>query len=141
MAGHSTYLKKQQHEIFYKSVNFTRGRSFSGSCRYDFPAMNNPTIPKIKKAVAEGFQVTVKDIDSRTRRQPIATARQCVYYYARKLLRIKYMDLGKKFNRNHTNIVYAVKTIENLRQYDVETRSLMEGLESEFPWLKEEVEA
>ena len=36
--------------------------------------MNQPTIPRIKRAVAEGFQVSVEDIDSRVRRQPIAIA-------------------------------------------------------------------
>lgn len=103
--------------------------------------MNEPTIPKIKKAVAEGFQVSVEDIDSRVRRQPIAIARQCVYYYARKLLGMKYMDLGEKFNRNHTNMIYAVKAVEDSRTYDVEIQTMLDGLESEFPWLRgEEVE-
>ena len=103
--------------------------------------MNQPTIPRIKRAVAEGFQVSVEDIDGRVRRQPIAIARQCVYYYARKLLGMKYMDLGQKLNRNHANIIHAVKSIENLREYDVETRAVIDGLESEFPWLRgEEVE-
>ena len=73
--------------------------------------MNMPTIPSIKRAVAEGFEVSVEDIDSRVRRQPIALARQCVYYYARKLLGMKYMDLGEKFNRNHANMIHAVKEI------------------------------
>jgi len=91
--------------------------------------------------VAEGFEVSVEDIDSRVRRQPIAVARQCVYYYARKLLGMKYMDLGEKLNRNHANIIHAVKSIENLREYDIETRAVIDGLESEFPWLRgEEVE-
>jgi chromosomal replication initiation ATPase DnaA len=103
--------------------------------------MNEPTIPKIKKAVAEGFQVSVKDIDSRVRRQPIAIARQTVYYYARKLLGMKYIDLGEKFNRTNANIIHAVKTIEDSRTYDVEIQTMLNGLESEFPWLRgEEVE-
>lgn len=100
--------------------------------------MNEPTIPRIKRAVAEGFQVSVEDIDSRIKKQPIAVARQAVYYYARKLLGLKYMDLGEKFNRNHANIIHAVKSIENLREYDVETRSVIDGLETEFPWLRGE---
>ena len=104
--------------------------------------MNMPTIPRIKRAVSEGFQVSIEEIDSRTRRQPIALARQTVYYYARKLLGMKYMDLGQKFNRNHTNMIHAVKAVEDARVYDVEVKAMLDGLETEFPWLKgEEVEA
>jgi|SRR6056300_99578 len=103
--------------------------------------MNMPTIPKIKKAVAEGFEVSIDDIDSRVRKQPIALARQCVYYYARKLLGMKYMDLGEKFNRNHANMIHAVKAVEDGRVYDVEVKAMLDGLETEFPWLRgEEVE-
>ena len=103
--------------------------------------MNQPTIPRIKKAVAEGFQVSVEDIDSRIKKQPIAVARQTVYYYVKKLLGLTYMQMQEKLDRDHSNVIHAVKTIENLREYDVETRSVIDGLESEFPWLRgEEVE-
>ena len=54
---------------------------------------------------------------------------------------MKYMDLGEKFNRNHTNMIYAVKAVEDSRTYDVEIQTMLDGLESEFPWLRgEEVE-
>lgn len=100
--------------------------------------MNEPTIPRIKRAVAEGFQVSVEDIDSRTKKQPIAVARQTVYYYVRKLLRMPYMEMQEKLDRDHSNFIHAVKSIENLREYDVETRAVIDGLETEFPWLKGE---
>lgn len=104
--------------------------------------MNMPTIPSIKKAVSEGFQVSIEDIDSRTRRQPIALARQCVYYYVRKLLRMPYMEMQEKLDRDHSNFIHAVKSVEDGRVYDVEVKAMLDGLESEFPWLKgEEVEA
>ena len=51
------------------------------------------------------------------------------------------MDLGEKFNRNHTNMIYAVKAVEDGRTYDVEIQTMLDGLETEFPWLRgEEVE-
>jgi len=101
-----------------------------------------PTIPKIKKAVAEGFEVSIDDIDGRVRKQPIALARQCVYYYSRKLLGLTYKQLAQKFGRDHSNMIFAVKAIEDRKIYDWETKAILEGLESEFPWLKgEEVEA
>lgn len=101
--------------------------------------MNEPTIPRIKKAVAEGFQVSVEDIEGRGRKQPIAVARQTVYYYVRKLLRMPYMEMERKLDRDHTNFIHAVRTIEGLREYDIETRAIIEGMETEYPWLREEV--
>ena len=112
------------------------------NCRYVFIAMNMPTIPKIKKAVAESFQVSIDDIDSRVRKQPIALARQCVYYYTRKLLGMKYDDMEEKFDRDHSNLIYACDQIRDRRIYDWETKAMLEGIEDEFPWLKgKEVEA
>jgi len=112
----------------------------SSFCRHG--TMNEPTIPKIKKAVAKGFKVSIKDINSRTRRQPIALARQVVFYYARKLLPLTYYHMADAFNRDYSNFVHAIRNVENLRSYDFETKAMLEGIEDEFPWLKgEEVEA
>ena len=103
--------------------------------------MNMPTIPKIKKAVAEGFEVSIEGLESRTRRLPDCLARQCEYYYARKLLGLTYKQLAQKFGRDHSNMIFAVKAIEDRKIYDWETKAILEGLESEFPWLRgEEVE-
>ena len=39
-------------------------------------------------------------------------------------------------------MLYAERSIEDRKIYDRETKAILEGLESEFPWLKgEEVEA
>ena len=104
--------------------------------------MNEPTIRKIKKAVAKGFKVSIKDINSRTRRQPIALARQVVFYYARKLLPLTYYHMADAFNRDYSNFVHAIRNVENLRSYDFETKAMLEGIEDEHPWLKvKEVEA
>lgn len=105
---------------------------------YDFMI----TISKIRRVVANGFGVSQQEIMSRSRRQPIALARQAIIYYCRKVLGIKYTDLGFYFRRNHSNMLYAERSIEDRKIYDRETKAILEGLESEFPWLKgEEVEA
>ena len=112
----------------------------SSFCRHG--TMNEPTIPKIKKAIAKGFKVSIQEIDSRTRRQPIALARQVVFYYSRKLLPLTYYDMRDAFNRDHSNFVHAIRNVENLRSYDFETKAMLEGVEDEHTWLKvKEVEA
>jgi len=47
-----------------------------------------------------------------------------------------YMEMEAKLDRDHTNFIYAVKAIEERREYDVQTREVIEGLETEYPWLK-----
>ena len=106
----------------------------SRTCRHR--TMNEPTIPKIKKDVAEGFEVSIQEIDSRIKRHPIALARQCVYYYTRKLLGMKYDDMEEKFDRDHSNLIYACHQIRDRRIYDWETKAMLEGIEDEYPWLK-----
>jgi chromosomal replication initiation ATPase DnaA len=103
--------------------------------------MNMPTIPNIKKAVAGAYNVSVKDIDSRTRKQPIATARQAVLYYGRKLLGLNFQEMQSEFGRHHTSCIHSYYTIIDRREYDPETRDILNELESEFPWLKNEVPA
>ena len=88
--------------------------------------MNEPTIPKIKKAVADGFEVSIQEIDSRIKRHPIALARQCVYYYTRKLLGMKYDDMEEKFDRDHSNLIYACHQIRDRRIYHWETKAMLE---------------
>jgi len=104
---------------------------------YDFMMI---TISKIRRVVSAGFGVTPQEIMSRTRRQPIATARQAIIYYSRKVLGLKYSDLGFYFNRNHSNMLHADRTINDRKLYDRETRAILDSLESEFPWLQREVE-
>jgi chromosomal replication initiator protein len=100
--------------------------------------MNEPTIPNIKKVVADGFDVSVEQIDSRTRKQPIALARQTFYYYVRKVLGLKYMDMAKRFKRDHRTFIWAVQAIRDRRECDLQTRTVIEELESEFPWLRKD---
>ena len=94
------------------------------------------TISKIRRVVADGFGVSQQEIMSRTRRQPIALARQAIIYYSRKVLGIKYADLGFYFRRNHSNMLHAERAIEDRKIYDWETKAILEELETEFPWLK-----
>jgi chromosomal replication initiation ATPase DnaA len=50
-----------------------------------------------------------------------------------------YMEMERKLDRDHSNFIHAVKSIENLRECDIETRAIIEGIETEYPWLRKEV--
>lgn len=94
------------------------------------------SIEEIKKAVAQAYKINVSDIDGRSTKQPIATARQVVYYYVRNILGMKYQVIGKLFNRDHGAIHGGVKKIKGWKECDLETRTILEELEANHPFLK-----
>ena len=96
--------------------------------------MNNPSDPditimttrdcmvsvgKIKEICAETIGVTVADIESRVRTQDVSLARQCAVYFARKQ-GYKVEELGREFDRNHSNITHTCQKIEDLLECDRE---------------------
>ena len=46
------------------------------------------------------------------------------------------MEVGKKFDRDHTNVTHAVKRIKQWRECDPEVRAMLEGIEDEYPALR-----
>ena len=96
--------------------------------------MNNPSDPditimttrdcmvnveKIKQICADTIGVTVADIESRVRTQDVSLARQCAVYFARKQ-GYKVEELGREFDRNHSNITHTCQKIEDLLECDRE---------------------
>ena len=92
---------------------------------------------KLKSVVADAFGVSISDINGRGRRQPIATARQTCYYYARKHFGHPYQALGMMFGRDHGAIMHGVKQVENLRDYDPYLQQTMDGIEACYPDINE----
>ena len=93
------------------------------------------TVGKIKKVVAENMGVTLQQLNSRCRLRKIALARQIAmfYSYCSGLTR---MEVGKKFDRDHSNVTHAVRRIKEWRECDPEIRAMLEGIEDEYPALK-----
>ena len=58
----------------------------------------------------------------------IAHARQTAIYLCRQLLDIPYGDIGKKFNRDHSTIMYSVGNIEAKMKENRVAREEMEAL-------------
>ena len=72
--------------------------------------MNEPTIPKIKKAVAEGFEVSIQEIDSRIRKTANRTSSAMRLLLYPKTSGMKYDDMEEKFDRDHSNLIYACRS-------------------------------
>lgn len=95
------------------------------------------TFSEMKQVVADAFGVRISDINGRGRSQPLATARQTCYYYARKHFGHPYQALGMMFGRDHAAIMHGVKQVENLREYDPCLKQTMDGIEACYPGINE----
>ena len=80
------------------------------------------SIDDIKEICAKTLGVSVAEIESRKRTQDVALARQCAIFYSRKQ-GYKVEELGKVFDRNHSNISHTVNKIHDLLECDPEMAS------------------
>ena len=77
------------------------------------------SINEIKEVCARTLGVSVAEINSRKRTQNVALARQCAVFFARKQ-GYGVEELGKVFNRNHSNISHTCRAIRDMLECDPE---------------------
>lgn len=69
----------------------------------------------IVKAVADYYNLTEKQIKSKSRTKNISTARHIAMYLSRKILDISYDKIGEEFGgKDHTTVINAYEKIEKL---------------------------
>ena len=77
------------------------------------------TIEEIQKKVAEHFNIRLTDMHSPRRSRSVARPRQIAMYLAKSITSRSLPEIGRKFGgRDHTTVMHAVKTIENLSKSD-----------------------
>ena len=78
------------------------------------------SIENIQKTVADFYRIKVIDLLSKKRTRVIARPRQVAMCLARELTQLSLPEIGAAFgDRDHTTVMYACKTIENLRNIDI----------------------
>lgn len=87
---------------------------------------NSMTPQNIKDVVAHAFECRVKDIEARTRRQPVALARQVCFYLCRKRLKMTLEAIAETFNRHYTGVHYGINLVDDLLSYDKEIQRKIE---------------
>jgi chromosomal replication initiator protein len=74
---------------------------------------------RILAAAAAAFDVTITELESPSRRQPLARARQVAMYLCRQLTDLSLPKIGQLFgNRDHTTVMHGVSTVHRLIQTD-----------------------
>jgi len=77
------------------------------------------TVEGIQKTVAEYFKIKVADLFSKKRTRVIVRPRQIAMWLAKNLTSQSYPSIGEHFGgRDHTTVLHAVRTIDQLRLKD-----------------------
>ena len=84
------------------------------------------TIDEIQKKVAEHFNISVKELQSSRRARTVARPRQVAMYLAKQLTSRSLPEIGRKFDRDHTTVMHAVRKVEELI---IEDPNLAENIE------------
>ena len=85
------------------------------------------TIADIQKEVEAFFKVSHADLVGKKRTRNIIYARQIAIYLSRQMLDLPFNDIGKKFNRDHSTVMYSVTNVEEKMK---ESRELQEEIEA-----------
>ena len=85
------------------------------------------TIADIQKEIENFFKVSHADLVGKKRTRNIIYARQIAIYLSRQMLDLPFNDIGKKFNRDHSTVMYSVTNVEEKMK---ESRELCEEIET-----------
>ena len=87
------------------------------------------TIDDVKEQVCDYFSLKMSELDSRTRTQKIAYARQVAMYLSNMLTDKSHVQIGMCIgNRNHATVIHAIKQIKDMMEVDEQTRQEIEEL-------------
>ncbi|MBR1521777.1 MAG: chromosomal replication initiator protein DnaA [Bacteroidaceae bacterium] len=87
------------------------------------------TIDDVKQYVCERFNLKIAQLDSRTRTQQIAYARQVAMYLSSELTDKSHVQIGVNIgNRNHATVIHAIKQIKDMMEVDERTRQDIDEL-------------
>ncbi|MDO4162345.1 MAG: chromosomal replication initiator protein DnaA [Pseudomonadota bacterium] len=86
------------------------------------------TIDEIQKKVAEYFNISVKEMQSSRRARNVARPRQIAMYLAKQLTSRSLPEIGRKFDRDHTTVMHAVRKVEELIIEDISLSESVDAL-------------
>ena len=90
----------------------------------------NIGVEDIQKVVENYYKISHSDLVGKSRSKNVAYARQIAFYLCRTILDVPFIELGKKFNRDHSTVLYAVNKIEQELLTNRETEEEIEVLKT-----------
>ena len=91
------------------------------------------TIDFIQKIVAEHFNISVEQIQGKTRKRAIVEARQLAMFLAKKLTGKSLKAIGDSFGgRDHSTVIYSCRTVNDLMGNDMVLKNTVIDLEKKI---------
>lgn len=90
------------------------------------------TAKKIKKVVAEYYNIPIRILNSSTRVKTITNARHIAMYLTKELLNESFVNIGTEFGgKDHTTVINACNKIKKNIEQSYEFKKIIEGLKKE----------
>jgi chromosomal replication initiation ATPase DnaA len=86
-------------------------------------------LTNVSDKVAREFRLRSGDLQSKSREQRIAFARQLAMYLCRKITGAPFENIGEDFNRDHSTVIHAYQLIERRMARDAAFRLFIMKLE------------
>jgi len=99
---------------------------------------NKVTIDLIQSTVCKFFKISKNEMLSSRRSRYLVRPRQIAIYLTKILTSKSLPEIGREFsNRDHTTIIHSVKTIEKLKEKDLEMNNNINNLKNQILYTKE----
>jgi chromosomal replication initiator protein len=90
-------------------------------------------VETIQQLVSQHFRVSVEDLTSHHRARTVAFPRQVAMYLSRTMANASFISIAEKFGgRDHSTVMYAVRTVEAKGAQDPATAHLLRTLEAQL---------
>lgn len=91
------------------------------------------TYDMIKHVICDYFAITLDQLESSTRKQPIVMARHMAMHFASKYSKLTLTEIGRLTgNRKHSSVAYAIKNVNNLLEVDKNFRMQYEEIKKKI---------
>ncbi len=101
-------------------------------------AENKVTIDQIQSIVCKFFKISKNEMLSSRRSRYLVRPRQTAIYLTKILTSKSLPEIGREFsNRDHTTIIHSVKTIEKLKENDIEMTNNINNLKNKILYNKD----
>ncbi len=86
------------------------------------------TVDRIVNEVSRTYNVSIEDIFSKKKSADIAFARQVSIYIVHQMMDMSSTEIGKKFSKDHTTILYTVEKIKKLLKNNESEKKLIDDI-------------
>jgi chromosomal replication initiator protein len=86
----------------------------------------------IIRFVAQHYGIRVADLKGRSNRRSIALPRQVAMFLIRDILELSFPEIGKIFSKHHSTVMYAVDTVQKMRQSNPDFDSTLTSFREHF---------